>query len=120
MAVRYYPKLYYINAITNAVNAKATFTADHDFTAGQIVSFRVSTDFGMRQLNNRRAKVLSTTSDTITVNIDSSEWDAFTYANLDAAGTTPPICIPSASGVEDNTVIPSYNIKDAFDKRNIS
>lgn len=100
--------------------ATATFTADHDFTVGEIVSFRVTKSFGMNQINNKRGKVLSKTADTITVDIDSSTWDAFTYANIDTAGTTPPICVPSCSGVIDNIVTPSYNIEDAFDKRDIT
>lgn len=119
MAVRYYPRYSEINAITNAAQAAVTFTEAHDFTVGEIVSFRVTKDFGMYELNNRRAKVLSTTSDSITVNIDSSTWNAFTLANLDAEGTTPPICVPSSSGVIDNIYTPSVNIEDAFDKRDI-
>jgi len=120
MAIRNYPKIAYINAITNALNAVATFTADHDFTIGEIVSFRVTKSFGMREINNYRTKVLSKTNDTITVDLDTSTWTPFTYANINTAGTTPPICVPSCSGVIDNITIPSYNLEDAFDKRNIT
>lgn len=120
MVARNYPKKAFINAITNAQNAVATFTEDHDFTIGEIVSFRVTKDFGMYQLNNMRGKVISITDDTITVNIDTLTWDAFTYALIDTAGTTPPVCLPSSSGVIDNIATPSYNIEDAFDRRNIT
>lgn len=120
MTVRYYPKFAYINAITNGVTTTATFTANHDFTVGEIVSFRVTKSFGMFQINNVKCKVLSKTADTITVDVDSSTWDLFTYANINTAGTTPPVCVPSASGVIDNIPTPSYNIEDAFDKRNIT
>ena len=118
MVTQNYPRKAYINAITNAQEAAVTFTEDHDFTVGEIVSFRVTKDFGMYQLNNKRGKVISKTDDAITVNIDTSLWDAFSYALIDTAGTTPPLCVPSSSGVIDNIATPMYNIEDAFDRRN--
>lgn len=113
----YYPTRALISAITNATQAVVTFTDDHDFTVGEIISFRVTKDFGMYQINQKRAKVLSKTSDTVTIDIDTSTWDAFSLANLDAAGTTPPNCVPSSSGFIPNSTIPQTNILDAFDKR---
>jgi hypothetical protein len=113
----YYPTRALISAITNATQAVVTFTADHDFTVGEIVSFRVTKDFGMYQINQKRAKVLSMSSDTVTIDIDTSFWDAFSLSNLDAAGTTPPACVPSSSGFIPNAIIPQTNIDDAFDKR---
>lgn len=100
---QFYPQLAYINAITNAQQAVVTFTADHDFTIGQVISFRVTPDFGMFQINYRHGTVQETTSDTVTVNIDTSDWDAFDYSALNTAGTTPP----------------TVNILDAFDNRRV-
>lgn len=120
MTTRNYPKKAFINDVTNAQLAVVTFTEDHDFTIGENVSFRVTKDFGMYQLNNLRGKVIAKTDDTITVNIDTSTWDAFDYSLIDTAGTTPPICVPSSSGVIENIDTPMYNIEDAFDRRNIS
>lgn len=116
---RFYPKLVYVNAITNAHQAVATFTEDHDFTVGEIVSFKVTRPFGMFEINNKRGKVLSKTSDTITVDIDSSTWNAFDYSLLDTAGTTPPVCVPSSSSFIPNAVIPEINIQDTFDNRRV-
>jgi len=113
----YYPTSIEISDITNAVQPTVTFVDDHDFTIGEIVSFRVTKDFGMREINNRRAKVLSISSNTITIDIDTTTWTPFTVALLDTAGTTPPTCIPSASGAIPNADIPGTNIQDAFDKR---
>lgn len=113
----FYPTYSQINDITNATQATATFTADHDFTAGEIVSFRVGKDFGMSEINNKRGKVLSLTSDSITVDIDSSTWTPFTIASLDDPGTSPPVCVPSGSGVIPFQENPSVNIEDAFDNR---
>jgi hypothetical protein len=120
MVSRHYPKKAFIIAITNAKEPTATFTENHDFTVGENVSFRVTKDFGMFQINNKRAKVIDKTDDTITFDLDTSTWSAFTYDLVDTAGTTPPVCVPSSSGVIENIVTPAYNIEDAFDKRNIT
>lgn len=116
---RFYPRFSYINAITNVPNAVVTFTESHDFIVGEIVSFRVTKDFGMFQINNKKAKVLSKTTDTITTDIDSSTWDAFDYSALDDPKTTPPVCVPCCSGVNDNLVVPTAILEDAFDNRRI-
>ena len=113
----FYPQRALINAITNAQNAQVTFTEDHDFTIGEIVSFRVEKNFGMFEINQKRAKVLSITSDTITVDIDSSSWTAFDYSMLNSDGTTPPHCVPSSSSLVPNANPPRINILDAFDNR---
>lgn len=115
--VNFYPRYAFIEAITNATQAVATFTEDHDFTPGEMVSFRVGRDFGMDEINNKRGKVLYTTSDTITVDIDTSTWTPFTLSNLDEPGTSPPVCVPSSSSVIPFQENPSVNIEDAFDNR---
>ena len=116
---QFYPQLAYINAITNAQQAVVTFTADHDFTVGQIISFRVTPDFGMFQINLRRGTVLETTSDTVTVDIDTSDWDAFDYSSLNDPGTTPPVAVPCCSTVVPASNPPEINILDAFDNRRV-
>jgi len=117
-----YPQKAYINAIAVAsdpVKSTVTFTADHDFTIGEVVSFRVTKDFGMYQINNRKGVVLATTSDTITVDIDINGWDAFDYSALNSAGTTPPHCVPCCSTKIPNSEPPKININDAFDNRKV-
>lgn len=112
-----YPQLAYINAITNANKAVLTFTADHDFTTGEIVSFRVGSPFGMREINQRRGLVLAISSDTITVDIDSTSWTAFDYSALDGDGTSPPVCVPVGGGNIPGTDPKKTNQKAAFDNR---
>ena len=114
-----YPQKAFINAITNAQNAVVTFTADHDFTLGEIVSFRVTRKFGMYNLNQKSAIVQATTSDTITVDIDTTSWDPFDYSLLDTAGTTPPIVIPCCSSTIPGTNPTRINQKAAFDNRRV-
>lgn len=112
-----YPQKAFINAITSAQQAVVTFTANHDFTLGQIVSFRVMSDFGTFQINNKRGAVLAITADTITVNINTADWDAFDYSLVDTAGTTPPTCVPCCSTIVPGSNPPAINILDSFDNR---
>lgn len=112
-----YPQKAYINALTNATKAVATFTANHDFTVGEMVTFHVSSDFGMFEINQKRGKVLSLTSDTITVDIDTNDWTAFDYSALNSAGTTPPHCTPCCSVKVPNSNPPRVNQVAAFDNR---
>ena len=112
-----YPRFAYISAITNAQNAVVTFTADHDFTLGEIIAFRVTDDFGMYEIDKQRSRVIALTNDSVTVEIDSTLWTAFSLDNLNEPGTTPPICVPSCSGVIPSNPIPEVNLEDAFDNR---
>jgi hypothetical protein len=112
-----YPRLAYVNAITNAQNAVVTFTEDHTFIVNEIVSFRCTKPFGMTEINNQRGQILSITDDTITVDIDTLNYTAFSYALINTVGTTPPTCLPSSSGVILNDSIPQTTINDAQDVR---
>lgn len=113
----FYPTYSFIESITNEIQATVTFTAAHDFTPGEIVSFRVGQAFGMSEINNKRARVLVKSTYSITVEIDTTTWTSFTLANLNEPGTTPPVCVPSSSSVIPFEENPSVNIQDAFDNR---
>ncbi len=113
----HYPQKAYINAITNAQHAVVTFTEDHDFTVGEILSFRVGRAFGTFQMNNQRGIVLTTTNDTVTVTIDSSDWDVFDYSVLNDPGTSPPVALPCWSGIVPGSQPSRVNLLDAFDNR---
>jgi hypothetical protein len=116
----FYPSKSFIEDITNDLNATITFTEDHDFTPGEIVSFRVEKQFGMSEINNIRATVMLTTSNSVTVPVNTLTWTPFSLANLNQPGTSPPCCVPSASGVipfEDDPA--RVTLFDAFDNRPI-
>ena len=127
---RMYPRLRYIAMITKATQAVIYFTAKNDFTPGEIVSFRVSSDFGMDEINNKAVRVLSVTNSStvssITIDLDTSGYTTFAFplSATAAAGVQPAVCLPASSGVvPDNgsaTVAqpPGTNLRDAFDNRN--
>ena len=115
MTAFFYPGYSLINAITNAQYAVITFINDHHFTPGEYVGIRVGTQFGMSEINNKTALVLSITSNTITTNVDTTSFNAFVYP---VSGlTSPPMCVPSASGIIPGSNPPTVNLFDTFDDR---
>lgn len=128
---RMYPRWRYIDSISQASQAVITFTANNDFTPGEIVSFRVPSEFGMDEINNVSARVLSvtnsSTASSITIDLDTSGFTAFAFPTsaIAAAGVSPAVCVPSGAGVvpdSSNTSLvqqpPGTNLRAAFDNRN--
>jgi hypothetical protein len=105
-----------VEDITNAQNAVVTCTEDHDFVDNEIISMRVSRPYGMIEMNNQSAKVISHTSDTVTIDVDSTNFTAFSIP-ADLSGTTPPCIVPSSSGVDLTEYSPIMILEDAFDNR---
>lgn len=129
---RMYPRWRYIANITRAAQGVVYFTEKNDYTPGEIVSFRVPSAFGMDELNNVQARVLSVTNSatvsSITIDLDTSGFTAYAFPTSAQAlaGVSPAVCVPSSSGVvPDNgsaTVAqqpPGTNLRDAFDNRNV-
>ncbi len=111
----YYPQYQFISGITNAQQAVVTFTTAHMFTPGEIVGMRVTKPYGMFEINLQDALVLSITSQTITIDVDTTNYTPFIYP---VSGlNTPPVCVPSASGVIPGSIPATVNLLDAFDNR---
>lgn len=128
---RFYPHWMYIANISQAAQGVVSFTTKNDFTAGEIVSFRVPSQFGMSEINNKQVRVLSVTNSatvsSITIDLDTSGYTAFTFPTsaVAAAGVSPAVVLPSSSGVVPdplNTALvlqpPGTNLLDSFDNRN--
>ncbi len=126
-----YPRRAYVAMITKATQAVVYFTAKNDFTPGEYVRFHVSSAFGMDEIDNKQARVLSVTNSatvsSITIDLDTSGYTTFAFplSATAAAGVQPAICVPSSSGVvPDNGSAtnaqqpPGTNLRDAFDNRN--
>ncbi len=127
----YYPRFRYIANITKAAQAVVYFTEKNDFTPGEIVSFRVSSNFGMDEINNKPARVLSVTNSatvsSITIDLDTTGFTTFVFPTSATVKTSvgPAVCVPSSSGVvpfNGSATIPQQppgtNLLDAFDNRN--
>lgn len=126
-----YPRKMLIAGISQAAQGVVFFTTKNDFTPGELVSFRIPSEFGMTQLNNVQARVLSVTNSStvssITIDLNTSGFTAFAFPTsaVAAAGVSPAIAVPSASGVVPDSGSatvpqqpPGTNLLDAFDDRN--
>lgn len=128
---RMYPRWAYVAMITQATQAVVYFTSKNDYTPGEILSFRVPNEFGMIEMNDVQARVLSVTNSS-TVSSVTLDWDTSGYSTFAfptsaqaAAGVSPAVAVPSSSGVvPDNgsATVPQIpegtNLRDAFDNRN--
>ncbi len=109
----FYPAYSIISAISLGGQTTVTFSSPHDFTVGEIISFRVSRQYGTVELNNQEVLVQSVTTDAITVDIDSTYYTVFD-ANPDAPATLAMV-VPSASGVIPGSVPIQTSLIDVFD-----
>ena len=109
----YVPFGCYISGITLGLQTVVTFTTTHAFSVGEVVSFRVSNQYGTVELNNQQPTVSAISTYTITVPIDSRFYTPF------IANPTNPqalaMVVPSASGILPGASPPQTNIFDVFD-----
>jgi hypothetical protein len=108
------PNLQYITNITQASPAVVTFSSDHNFTVGEWISFRIPPPNGMIQLNNQKALIISITSTTVTIAVDSLQFYAFIYVQ---DPQIPCVAVPAGSGITPGTA--TVTLEDAFDNQPI-
>lgn len=94
----FYPRNRTITFISQAVNAVITLSVTHGFTVGQRVKILVPENWGMTEINNSYATItaINTTTNTITVDVDTTGFTAFTY----------PTTAQAAGGVGQAQVVP--------------
>jgi hypothetical protein len=109
----YLPYIVFVSDITLGVQTVATFTAPHAFTIGEIVSFRISRQYGTVELNNVQAQVIALDMNSITVPIDSRNFTPFIANPVNPQQLAA--VVPSASGVVPGAIPPQTNLEDAFD-----
>jgi len=74
----YYPYLCNITSVTSTDFTTVITTAiDHQYVVGNQVTFQVPQQWGMRQLDRLKGYVLAVSSNTLTVNINTSTFDPF-------------------------------------------
>ena len=109
------PNLQYITNITQSAPAVVTFANDHNFTLGEWISFRIPPANGMIQLNNQKALIISLTSTTVTIAVDSLQFYPFIYVQ---DPQFPCVAVPAGSGIPLGTA--TVTLEDAFDNQPIT
>lgn len=87
-----------IESITKAYPMVVTTVNNHGYVAGMMVRFLIPVQFGMSELNGINAQVLSITDDTLTVDVDSTNFSEFSYPSPLPSAYTPPTVFPNSSG----------------------
>lgn len=95
---RFYPVNRLITSISQAASAVIVLSVTHKFTVGQEVRIIVPAAYGMIEMNNQLATItaINTTTNSITVNVDSTNFTAFAF----------PSSATAALGVNFAQVVP--------------
>ena len=126
MSIQYYPgysqvivtpnlRTQTIASITQAMPMVVTTILDHNYVAGMEVTFLIPPQFGMVQLNTLNLQVLSVTNNTLTINVDSTNFTPFAYPSPLPSAYTPPSVIPNASGPYLPPLPLPYGNQDSFE-----
>lgn len=104
----YYPRNLLVSSVSQATQAVVIFTETHGLRSGQELVFKVPSQFGMTQLDGLRGTIvaINTTTNSVTVNIDTTSFTAFAFPlTAVAAGApyTPAQAIPFGDGLDVNT-----------------
>ena len=103
----YYPFICDLEDVTQAVSALVTTTEDHGFELGNTVQFFIPPQWGMRQLNGLKGRVIAIPSDDqIEVDIDTSGFDAFTTPSLPAFVVIDPAQVAGIGDVNYGSLSP--------------
>lgn len=138
---RFFPRWRYIvpvggfDGISQASQAVISTSVYHDFKVGEIVSFRVPTQFGMDEINNLHGTIVSignvaaSAYDTaiaanynaFRIDIDTSGFTAFALPASAVTSTnpfSPAVVLPSGAGPIVGANPPISPVDAAFDNRN--
>jgi hypothetical protein len=100
----FYPRFRYIVNITQAANAVITTSVQHGFTVGQKIRVNLpDPNFDMIEINGVEGIVTAVTASTITTNIDSTAFTAFSFALPGDVPFTIPTVVPI--GIDTGTAI---------------
>lgn len=110
----YTPFILNITNISNARQAVVTTVEDSPYSAGEIISFRVSAPYGMTEINNLSGRVLSVNANSFTVGIDTLGFHHFVYPPVGTV-VIPAVTVPVGSGIVPNSAIAMTNLQDCFD-----
>jgi hypothetical protein len=88
-----------ISAISQAYNAIITTVNPHLYVPGLVVTFYIPGMYGMQQINNLKGQILSVTTNTFTVNINSTTFTPFAIPGTLPRSYSYPYAIPNNSGI---------------------
>ena len=108
----FYPTLNAPNAITRAYPAVLTLVMSVNYVVDEMIKIKCPRTCGMRQIDNVTARVIAVdaVANTITLDVDSSNFDAFVFV----VTSQYPLTVPAgevntlAAAIRDNTARSGY------------
>lgn len=115
------PRRRYITNITKAAQAVVTLSVTHGYQVGEKIQFFLGADYGMIEMNGKVGKItaINTTTNTVTVDINSSGFTTFAFPGdsaypLTFAQTVPVGEIPTVTtGVTQDEAMIAINVGSA-------
>ncbi len=104
-----------IASITNSNPMVLTTVNTHNYPAGVNVSFLIPSIFGMQQLNGLNGNILSVTSNTMTIGINTNNFSPFAYPSPLPSAYSPPSVFANASGPYLPPTPLPYGNQDSFE-----
>lgn len=107
------PTRIFVTGITAASQAVITTSVNHGYSANDIIRVNVPTGWGMTQMAELQGEIVSVTSNTITVDINSSAFTAFAFPTSAAyaAGLSVPQVVPVG---EDGQALTDATVNSSF------
>jgi hypothetical protein len=103
-------------SISKASSAVIVLSVTHQYTVGQQVRIIVPSAFGMTEINNQLVTItaINTTTNSITVNIDSTNFTTFAFPTsaVAALGVSQAIVVPVGEAAVNSTAQPFGNLLD--------
>lgn len=101
------PEFHFITKISQATQGVVTFSSTHNYKLGDVLYFRVNSQFGMVQMDQVSAKVvdLSTSNNTVTLDLNTSSFTAFAFP---LATQYPNIVFPVGTVSGKNGLVDNY------------
>lgn len=93
------PAAPFITGITKGTTTTVELAfSQNNLTAGQVIRLTIPAAFGMSQANGLTAEILSVSSNVLTLDLDSSGFDAFAWPAASAFPSSFPLVVPVGSG----------------------
>lgn len=104
-----------ISSITQSNPMVLTTLNNHNYPAGVNVGFNIPGIFGMQQLNKLKGEITAVTSNTMTININSSNFSPFAYPSHLPSAFTSPTVFANASGPYLSPLPLPFGNQDSFE-----
>ena len=108
-------RVHEIATVTQANPMVLTTVYPHGYVAGMMVTFLIPPSFGMVQLNRLNVQVLIASTNTLTIQLDTTSFSPFAYPSPLPSAYTPPSIIPTSSGVYLPPLPLPYGNQDSFE-----